>query len=196
MLDAHGKCHAHAESAVGGVARREPAVQRLHPLAHAEQAEMICSRPAVRRHARAVILDRQSQDVCVRLAGFACRLRHGPGQSNLDARCRGVANHVGQAFLDDTINRDVEGFGKAVNVAGEAQCETRFRVLPAPRRHRIAEDVAQSQIVKFTGPQPADDAPFDVRTGACVEPEGQRGLERYAIKVEENQVKIGPRIAD
>ena len=39
---------------------------------------------------------------------------------------------------------------------------------------------------------PQDDATFDVRTGECIEPEGQRGLKQYAIKVEENQVKIGP----
>ena len=43
---------------------------------------------------------------------------------------------------------------------------------------------------------PQDDATFDVRTGECIEPEGQRGLQRYSIKVEENQVKIGPPIAD
>jgi nitrite reductase/ring-hydroxylating ferredoxin subunit len=41
---------------------------------------------------------------------------------------------------------------------------------------------------------PQDDATFDVRTGECIEPEGQRGLQRYSIKVEENQVKIGPPI--
>jgi nitrite reductase/ring-hydroxylating ferredoxin subunit len=39
---------------------------------------------------------------------------------------------------------------------------------------------------------PQDEAVFDVRTGECVEPEGQPGLQRYSIKVEENQVKVGP----
>ena len=33
---------------------------------------------------------------------------------------------------------------------------------------------------------------FDVRTGECVDPEGQPGLQRYSIRVEENQIKIGP----
>ena len=41
-----------------------------------------------------------------------------------------------------------------------------------------------------------DDAEFDVRTGECLEPEGQPGLRRYAIKVEENQVKVGPTLGD
>jgi nitrite reductase/ring-hydroxylating ferredoxin subunit len=39
---------------------------------------------------------------------------------------------------------------------------------------------------------PQDDAAFDVRTGECVDPEGQPGLQRYSIRVEENQIKIGP----
>jgi nitrite reductase/ring-hydroxylating ferredoxin subunit len=39
---------------------------------------------------------------------------------------------------------------------------------------------------------PADDATFDVRTGQCLEPKGGPGLLRYAVRVEDNAVKIGP----
>ncbi|HEX6940441.1 MAG TPA: Rieske 2Fe-2S domain-containing protein [Longimicrobiales bacterium] len=39
---------------------------------------------------------------------------------------------------------------------------------------------------------PGDDRVYDVRTGALVRPSGGRGLRRYAIRVEENEVRIGP----
>jgi nitrite reductase/ring-hydroxylating ferredoxin subunit len=39
---------------------------------------------------------------------------------------------------------------------------------------------------------PTDEATFDVRTGECLEPEGAPGLQRYAVRVEGNAVKIGP----
>ena len=39
---------------------------------------------------------------------------------------------------------------------------------------------------------PEDDATFDVRTGECVAPEGAPGLQRYAVRVEDNAVKVGP----
>jgi len=42
---------------------------------------------------------------------------------------------------------------------------------------------------------PADHAIFDVRTGERIDLRGQRGLTRYAIRVEDNQVKIGPPLA-
>ena len=41
---------------------------------------------------------------------------------------------------------------------------------------------------------PEDESTFDVRTGECVAPEGAPGLQRYAVKVEDNAVKIGPRL--
>lgn len=42
---------------------------------------------------------------------------------------------------------------------------------------------------------PGDHAVFDVRTGERVDHRGERGLTRYAIRVEDNQVKIGPPLA-
>ena len=38
---------------------------------------------------------------------------------------------------------------------------------------------------------PLDDAAYDLKTGEAVEP-GQPGLQRYAIKVEGNEVMVGP----
>ena len=39
---------------------------------------------------------------------------------------------------------------------------------------------------------PADASTYDLRTGECVEPLDGPGLQLYAIKVEDNAVKIGP----
>ncbi|MGH7461312.1 MAG: Rieske (2Fe-2S) protein [Longimicrobiales bacterium] len=39
---------------------------------------------------------------------------------------------------------------------------------------------------------PEDEATFDVRTGECVTTEGAPGLQRYAVRVEDNAVKVGP----
>ena len=39
---------------------------------------------------------------------------------------------------------------------------------------------------------PQDEAAFDVRTGECADPEIDEELQRYSIKVEGNEVKIGP----
>ena len=41
---------------------------------------------------------------------------------------------------------------------------------------------------------PSDSSAFDVRTGECANPEIDEALQRYAIKVEGNDVKIGPRL--
>ena len=38
---------------------------------------------------------------------------------------------------------------------------------------------------------PADESVYDVRTGESMEG-GQSGLQRYAVKVEDNEVKVGP----
>lgn len=42
---------------------------------------------------------------------------------------------------------------------------------------------------------PADSSTYDVRTGERVDQSGDEGLTRYAIRVEENAVKIGPRLS-
>ncbi len=39
---------------------------------------------------------------------------------------------------------------------------------------------------------PGDGRTYDVRSGECVRPVGAEGLERYAIRVEENEVRVGP----
>lgn len=39
---------------------------------------------------------------------------------------------------------------------------------------------------------PGDGRTYDVRSGECVRPMGAEGLERYALRVEDNEVRIGP----
>ncbi len=41
---------------------------------------------------------------------------------------------------------------------------------------------------------PRDDSAFDVRTGERLEPNGGPPLGRYAIRVEENTIQVGPRV--
>lgn len=41
---------------------------------------------------------------------------------------------------------------------------------------------------------PTDDAVYDLRSGEAVAPPGAAALARYAIKVEQNLVKVGPRL--
>ncbi len=43
---------------------------------------------------------------------------------------------------------------------------------------------------------PADKAAFDLTTGDRVDQHGDEALQRYAIRVEENQVKIGPPLTE
>ncbi len=89
--------------------------------------------------------------------------------------------------------KEVEAHGRSVGLTNVGQTYYAFAArCPVDGTNLAREGLLKGDLISC----PADDATFDVRTGACLEPEGQKGLERYAIKVEENQVKIGPRIAD
>ena len=92
----------------------------------------------------------------------------GPGEL-LEVQVRGHAiglTNVGQTYY-----------------AFEARCPIDGTNLA--QRGRIEGDVLKC---------PSDSSAYDVTTGDCVEPEGCPGLTRYAIRVEDNQVKIGPRL--
>lgn len=41
---------------------------------------------------------------------------------------------------------------------------------------------------------PGDETAYDVRTGAPVGSDGARGLQRYAIRVEGNVIRVGPAV--
>ncbi|MGQ0814588.1 MAG: Rieske (2Fe-2S) protein [Gemmatimonadota bacterium] len=89
--------------------------------------------------------------------------------------------------------KEVEAHGQHVGLTNLGQTYYAFDPLcPVDGTNLAREGVLKGDLLIC----PQDDAVFDVRTGECVEPEGQPGLRRYSIKVEENQVKIGPRLAD
>lgn len=89
--------------------------------------------------------------------------------------------------------REVEAHGRSLGVTNVGQTYYAFDAeCPVDGTNLARDGVLRGDVIKC----PQDDAEFDVRTGECLEPEGQPGLRRYAIKVEENQVKVGPTLGD
>ena len=89
--------------------------------------------------------------------------------------------------------REVEAHGRSVGVTNVGQTYYAFDAsCPVDGTNLARDGVLRGDVIKC----PQDDAEFDVRTGECIEPEGQPGLRRYAIRIEENQVKVGPRLSD
>ena len=87
--------------------------------------------------------------------------------------------------------REVHAHGRDLGVTNVGQTYYAFAPeCPVDGTNLAREGVLKGDLLVC----PQDDAAFDVRTGECVEPEGQPGLQRYAIRVEENEVKIGPPI--
>lgn len=85
--------------------------------------------------------------------------------------------------------KEVEAHGRQVGVANVGQTYYAFDPqCPMDGTNLASEGVLKGDLLVC----PQDDAVFDVRTGKCVEPEGQPGLQRYAIRVESNEVKVGP----
>jgi nitrite reductase/ring-hydroxylating ferredoxin subunit len=88
--------------------------------------------------------------------------------------------------------REVSAHGRAVGVTNVGQTYYAFgAVCPVDGTNLAREGELRGDVIQC----PQDDARFDVRTGECLEP-GQPGLQRYAIRVEENQVKVGPPLGD
>ncbi|MGQ0562270.1 MAG: Rieske (2Fe-2S) protein [Gemmatimonadota bacterium] len=88
---------------------------------------------------------------------------------------------------------EVEAHGRHVGVTNVGQTYYAFdAACPVDGTNLAREGVLRGDLLVC----PQDAAAFDVRTGECVAPEGQPGLQRYSVRVEENQVKIGPRVAD
>ena len=85
--------------------------------------------------------------------------------------------------------KEVEAHGRHVGVTNVGQTYYAFDPeCPVDGTNLAREGVMRGDLLVC----PQDEARFDVRTGECVEPEGQPGLQRYAIKVESNEVKVGP----
>jgi nitrite reductase/ring-hydroxylating ferredoxin subunit len=89
--------------------------------------------------------------------------------------------------------REVEAHGRALGVTNVGQTYYAFDAhCPVDGTNLARDGVMRGDVIKC----PQDEAEFDVRTGECLDPEGLPGLPRYAIKVEENQVKVGPLLDD
>ncbi|HEY0305731.1 MAG TPA: nitrite reductase (NAD(P)H) small subunit [Longimicrobiales bacterium] len=88
--------------------------------------------------------------------------------------------------------REVEAHGRTVGVTNVGQTYYAFDArCPVDGTNLARDGVLRGDVIKC----PQDEAEFDVRTGECLDPEGPE-LGRYAIRVEENQVKVGPRLDD
>ena len=84
--------------------------------------------------------------------------------------------------------REVSAHGRAVGVTNVGQTYYAFDAeCPVDGTNLARAGVLRGDVIKC----PRDEAEFDVRTGERLESDGE-GLQRYAIRVEENQVKVGP----
>ena len=88
--------------------------------------------------------------------------------------------------------REVEAHGRHVGLTNVGQTYYAFSAeCPVDGTNLAREGVLRGDLIVC----PQDKAAFDIRTGESVAP-GQQGLQRYPIKVEENEVKIGPPLSD
>ena len=87
--------------------------------------------------------------------------------------------------------REVNAHGRAVGVTNVGQTYYAFdAACPVDGTNLARDGVLRGDVIRC----PQDDAEFDVRTGENLGESERPGLQRYAIRVEENQVKIGPRL--
>lgn len=88
--------------------------------------------------------------------------------------------------------REVEAHGQNVGLTNVGQTYYAFDAsCPEDGTNLAREGVLKGDLIVC----PQDDASFDVRTGERMDSQGD-GLTLYAIKVEDNQVMIGPPIAE
>jgi nitrite reductase/ring-hydroxylating ferredoxin subunit len=88
--------------------------------------------------------------------------------------------------------REVSAHGKAVGVTNVGQTYYAFDAsCPVDGTNLARDGELRGDVIKC----PGDKAEFDVRTGERLD-SNDAGLERYAIRVEENQVKVGPRLGE
>lgn len=89
--------------------------------------------------------------------------------------------------------REVEAHGRAMGVTNVGQTYYAFDArCPVDGTNLARDGVLEGEVIRC----PKDEAEFDIRTGECLEPEAGPELRRYAIKVEANEVKVGPRLSD
>ncbi|MGH7460682.1 MAG: Rieske (2Fe-2S) protein [Pseudomonas sp.] len=84
---------------------------------------------------------------------------------------------------------EVKAHGKSVGLTNVAQTYYAFDAkCPVDGTNLAKAGKLEGELLTC----PEDDATFDVRTGECLDPEGAPGLRLYAVRVENNAVKIGP----
>ena len=89
--------------------------------------------------------------------------------------------------------REVSAHGQAVGVINVGQTYYAFSAAcPVDGTNLARVGVLNGDVIRC----PRDEAEFDVRTGERLDSDGDPGLERYAIRVEDNQVKVGPPLGD
>jgi nitrite reductase/ring-hydroxylating ferredoxin subunit len=87
--------------------------------------------------------------------------------------------------------REVEAHGRHVGVTNIGQTYYAFEAAcPVDGTNLAREGLLKGDLIVC----PQDDAAFDVRTGEAMEP-GAPGLQRYPIRVEGNEVKVGPALS-
>ncbi|HET9439375.1 MAG TPA: nitrite reductase (NAD(P)H) small subunit [Longimicrobiales bacterium] len=85
--------------------------------------------------------------------------------------------------------REVNAHGQTVGVTNVGQTYYAFNAAcPVDGTNLARNGVLRGDVIRC----PEDDAEFDVRTGQRLDVNGDAALERYAIRVEDNQVKVGP----
>src|SRR5262249_8248789 len=70
----------------------------------------------------------------------------------------GVSQHVGQAFLHQTVSGDVDGFTKVPQIPDQPQLAYDSRMALAPGVDHLLDGIKQTEIVQRTGSQLPDDA--------------------------------------
>jgi nitrite reductase/ring-hydroxylating ferredoxin subunit len=85
--------------------------------------------------------------------------------------------------------KEVQAHGRSVALTNIAQTYYAFDAeCPVDGTNLARSGELEGELLRC----PEDDAAFDLRTGECVEPDDGPNLQRYAIRVEDNAVKIGP----
>ena len=89
--------------------------------------------------------------------------------------------------------KEVEAHGLNVGLTNVGQTYYAFEAAcPVDGTNLARDGVLKGDLIVC----PQDQAAFDVRTGERVDSDGERGLDLFEIRVEENQVKIGPRVGE
>jgi 3-phenylpropionate/trans-cinnamate dioxygenase ferredoxin component len=87
--------------------------------------------------------------------------------------------------------REVSAHGRTVGVTNVGQTYYAFdAACPVDGTNLARNGVLRGDVIRC----PRDDAEFDVRTGERLDTDDDASLERFAIRVEGNQVKVGPRL--